>query len=106
MYKPRVLLLRSFDGYLTETVVTIALDTYREAALLKASTLAVKSLERMQLHDLYAIEAIDAQFVNQDQQLIDAGNGLNISPDLSQQEMLETTTMHKVVFAYLEHKYK
>ena len=104
-YKTRVLLLHYFYDYFTDTVVTIFLDKYRESDLLQARTLAVESLERMQLHDLYAIEAIDAQFVNQDQQLIDAGNGLNISPDLSQEEMLETTTMHKVVFAYLVHKY-
>ena len=62
-YKTRVLLLHYFYDYFTDTVVTIFLDKYRESDLLQARTLAVESLERMQLHDLYAIEAIDRKSV-------------------------------------------
>ncbi|MGL5683950.1 MAG: hypothetical protein ACRDDZ_13010 [Marinifilaceae bacterium] len=105
-YKTRVLLLHYFYDYFTDSVITIFLDKYRETDLLQARTLAAEAMQRMQLHDLYAIETIDAAFVNNDAQLIDAGNELTISPEITPQEMTEATTMHKVIFAYLAHKYK
>lgn len=105
-FKTRVLLLHFFYDYFTDALISVFLEKYRESDLLQARSLAIESLEQMRLADLYAIESIDRDFINSDQQLIDASNSIEIDPHLTQQQLADSQLMHKVIYAYLVQKYQ
>lgn len=105
-FKTRVLLLHYFYDYFTDAVISVFLEKYRKSELLQARSLAIESLEKMQLADLFTIEQLDRQFINNDRQLIDASNDIETNPNLSHEELVESGLMHKVIYAYLTQKYR
>ena len=71
-----------------------------------ARNLALESIARMQLSDLFYIEQHFGERIDRDEQLNDVFNAIEIAPNLSEEELKEADLMHKVLYAYLKVKYK
>ncbi len=103
-YKRRILLMHYFSDYFTDSVIDIFLKKYRAENSLQARNLAMECIEKMQLADINFLEEHQPEYINQDEQLIDACNRIETEPDLQEQE--EALLLHKILYAYLKAKYK
>ena len=74
--------------------------------LLQARSLAIECLEKMQLSDMFYLEENATDFIDGDEQLSDACNGIETDPRLSEEEKANAALLHKVLYAYLKAKYK
>lgn len=105
-YKNRLLLLHYFADYFTDAVIEVFLAAYREEHLLQARNLALECIDKMQLADMFHLEEHAPEFLEQDEQLVDACNAIEMSPDLPEEERLQASLLHQVLSAYLRAKYK
>lgn len=105
-YKRRLLLLHYFCDYFTDSIIEVFLSRYREENRLQARNLAIECLEKMQLADMFYLEENERDYINGDEQLTDACNGIVSNPDLSAEERENAILLHKVLYAYLKAKYK
>ncbi len=104
--KKRIILMHYFADYFTDSIIEVFLKKYRENDLLEARKLALESLERMQLFDLFFMEQHFGDRIDRDEQLADVSNGIELAPNLSDQELEEAQLMHRVLYAYLKTKYR
>jgi len=95
-----------FADYLTDCLIEVFLKKYRETNLLEARNLALESIAKMQLADIFYLEQHFNTQMDQDEQLNDICNTIEISPNLSEAELAEAQLMHKVLYTYLRIKYK
>lgn len=105
-YKRRLLLIHYFCDYFTDSIIEVFLPRYRQDNILQARSLAIECLEKMQLSDMYYLEENAADFIDGDEQISDACNGIETDPNLSDEEKQQATLLHKVLYAYLKAKYK
>ena len=56
--------------------------------------------------DIFYLEENATDFINGDEQLSDACNGIETNPSLSEEEKANAALLHKVLYAYLKAKYK
>lgn len=105
-YKRRLLLLHYFCDYFTDAIIEVFLSSYRKDNILQARNLALECLEKMQLSDMFYLEEQEPDFIENDEQLSDACNGISISPELPEAEKAEAALLHKVLYAYLKTKYR
>lgn len=105
-YKRRLLLLHYFSDFFTDAIIEIFLKKYRDENRLEARKLAIECLEKMQLADLFYLEENYPDYTDQDEQLGEACNTLEITPELSEEEQAQATLLHKILYAYLKVKYK
>ena len=106
LYKRRLLLLHYFCDYFTDSIIEIFLSKYRENNILQARNLAIECLEKMQLSDMFYLEENASDFIDGDEQLSDACNGIETDPRLSEEEKADAALLHQVLYAYLKAKYK
>lgn len=106
LLKKRILLLHYFCEYFTDAIIDIFLQNYRQDNILQARTLAIESIEKMQLSDVIYLEEHFKSFLDNDEQLTDACNDLEITVDWSEDLRKETHTLHRVMEAYLQIKHK
>ena len=106
LYKRRLLLLHYFCDYFTDSIIEVFLSKYREDNILQARSLAIECLEKMQLSDMFYLEENATDFIDGDEQLSDACNGIETDPRLSEEEKANAALLHKVLYAYLKAKYK
>ena len=102
--KKRIILMHYFADYFTDSMIEV--KKYRENNLLEARKLALESLERMQLFDILFMEQNFGNRIDRDEQLADVSNGIELAPNLSDQELEEAQLMHRVLYAYLKAKYR
>lgn len=105
-YKRRLLLLHYFCDYFTDSIIEVFLKKFRSDNPLQARNLAIECLEKMQLSDMFSLEEYAPEYLNGDEQLTDACNAIETSPDLPDNEKEEALLLHKVIHAYLKAKYK
>lgn len=105
-YKQRLLLLHYFCDYFTDSIIEVFLAAYRKEHLLQARNLAIECIEKMQLADMYYLEEHAPDFINRDEQITDACNAIETDADLPDDEKVNATLLHKVLYAYLRNKYK
>ena len=91
LYKRRLLLLHYFCDYFTDSIIEVFLSKYRED---------------MQLSDMFYPQENATDFIDGDEQLSDACNGIETDPRLSEEEKANAALLHKVLYAYLKAKYK
>lgn len=104
--KKRIILMHYFADYFTDSLIEVFLKKFRENNLLEARNLALESLERMQLSDIFFMEQNFGKQVDRDEQLTDVCNGITLAPNLSDQELSEAHIIHQVLYAYLKAKYR
>lgn len=104
--KKRIILMHYFADYFTDSIIEVFLKKYRENDLLEARKLALESLERMQLFDIFFMEQNFGDRIDRDEQLADVSNDIELAPNLSDQELEEAQLMHRVLYAYLKAKYR
>ena len=90
----------------TDSIIEVFLSKYREDNILQARSLAIECLEKMQLSDMFYLEENATDFIDGDEQLSDACNGIETDPRLSEEEKANAALLHKVLYAYLKAKYK
>lgn len=105
-YKRRLLLLHYFYDYFTDAVIEVFLTRYRDENRLQARNLAIECLKKMQLSDLYYLEENEPELVDNDEQINDVCNAIESGGELSESERAEAALLHKVLYAYLNVKYK
>lgn len=105
-YKRRLLLLHYFCDYFTDSIIQVFLAAYRKEHILQARNLALECIEKMQLADMFHIEEHAPDFIEHDEQIIDACNAIETDADLPDTERAEAALLHKVLYAYLKTKYK
>lgn len=105
-YKRRLLLLHYFCDYFTDSIIQIFLATYRKEHILQARNLALECIEKMQLADMFHLEEYAPDFIEHDEQIIDACNAIETDSDLPDSERAQAALLHKVLYAYLKAKYK
>lgn len=105
-YKRRLLLLHYFCDFFTDSIIEVFLSRYRAENILQARNLAIECLEKMQLSDMYYLEENEPEFIDGDEELSDACNGIETDPNLSEEERQNAALLHKVLYAYLRAKYK
>ena len=74
--KKRIILMHYFADYFTDSLIEVFLKKYRENNLLEARNLALESIERMQLFDIFLIEQNFDDRIDRDEQLTDVCNGI------------------------------
>ena len=89
-----------------DSIIEVFLSKYREDNILQARSLAIECLEKMQLSDMFYLEENATDFIDGDEQLSDACNGIETDPRLSEEEKANAALLHKVLYAYLKAKYK
>ena len=104
--KKRIILMHYFADYFTDSLIEVFLKRYRENNLLEARNLALESIERMQLFDIFLIEQNFDDRIDRDEQLTDVCNGIELAPNLTDEELTEAQLMHQVLYAYLKAKYR
>lgn len=104
--KKRIILMHYFADYLTDSLIEVFLKKYRESNLLDARNLALESIERMQLSDIFFMEQNFGERIDRDEQLTDVSNTIDLAPNLTDQELEEAQLMHRVLYAYLKAKYR
>lgn len=105
-YKRRLLLLHYFCDYFTDSIIQVFLAAYRKDHILQARNLALECIEKMQLADMFHLEEHAPDFIEHDEQIIDACNAIETDADLPDTERAEAALLHKVLYAYLKTKYK
>lgn len=105
-YKRRLLLLHYFCDYFTDSIIQVFLAAYRKDHILQARNLALECIEKMQLADMFHLEEHTPDFIEHDEQIIDACNAIETDADLPDTERAEAALLHKVLYAYLKTKYK
>ena len=60
----------------------------------------------MQLFDIFLIEQNFDDRIDRDEQLTDVCNGIELAPNLTDEELTEAQLMHQVLYAYLKAKYR
>jgi len=105
LFRSRILLLHFFNDYLLDTLVEIFLKKYRKENILLARNLADECLKKMQIVDVMFLEDHFGEFIDDDDQLSDVYASIDMPLNLNEKEMLEASTLHKVLFAYLKVKY-
>ena len=100
------ILMHYFADYFTDSLIEVFLKKYRENNLLEARNLALESIERMQLFDIFLIEQNFDDRIDRDEQLTDVCNGIELAPNLTDEELTEAQLMHQVLYAYLKAKYR
>ena len=105
-YKRRILLLHYFCDFFTDAIIEIFFSRFRESNRLQARALAIECLEKMQLADLFYLEEQNASYIDQNEELVDACNNIETSPNLSLEERSHARQMHQILYAYLKVKYK
>ena len=105
-YKRRLLLLHYFCDYFTDSIIQVFLTAYRKEHILQARNLALECIEKMQLADMFHLEEHAPDFIEHDEQIIDACNAIETDADLPDTERAEAALLHKVLYAYLKTKYK
>lgn len=105
-YKRRLLLLHYFCDYFTDSIIQVFLAAYRKEHILQARNLALECIEKMQLADMFHLEEHAPDFIEHDEQIIDACNAIETDADLPDTERAEAALLHKVLYAYLKTKYK
>ena len=65
-----------FCDYFTDSIIEVFLSKYREDNILQARSLAIECLEKMQLSDMFYLEENATDFIDGDEQLSDACNGI------------------------------
>ena len=105
-YKRRLLLLHYFCDYFTDSIIQVFLAAYRKEHILQARNLALECIEKMQLADMFHLEEHAPDFIEHDEQIIDACNAIETDADLPDTERTEAALLHKVLYAYLKTKYK
>jgi hypothetical protein len=106
LYKQRLLLLHYFGDNLTDAVITLFLEKYRTSHLLEARNLALACMEKMRIYDRMWLEEYFPGFIDTDEQLSDACDAFETDGDLSEEELKEAETLHRVLHAFLKSKYK
>ena len=81
--KKRIILMHYFADYFTDSLI-----------------------ERMQLFDIFLIEQNFDDRIDRDEQLTDVCNGIELAPNLTDEELTEAQLMHQVLYAYLKAKYR
>ena len=104
--KKRIILMHYFSDYFTDSLIEVFLKKYRENNLLEARNLALESIERMQLFDIFLIEQNFDDRIDRDEQLTDVCNDIELAPNLTDEELTEAQLMHQVLYAYLKAKYR
>ena len=104
--KKRIILMHYFADYFTDSMIEVFLKKYRADNLLEARKLALESLERMQLFDIFFMEQNFGNRIDRDEQLTDVSNDIELAPNLSDEELEEAGLMHRVLYAYLKMKYR
>ena len=104
--KKRIILMHYFADYFTDSLIEVFLKKYRENNLLEARNLALESIERMQLFDIFLLEQNFDDRIDRDEQLTDVCNGIELAPNLTDEELTEAQLMHQVLYAYLKAKYR
>lgn len=104
--KKRVILMHYFADYFTDSLIEVFLKKYRENNLLEARNLALESIERMQLFDIFFMEQNFGDRIDRDEQLTDVCNNIELAPNLTDEELTEAQLMHQVLYAYLKAKYR
>ena len=102
----RIILMHYFSDYFTDSLIEVFLKKYRENNLLEARNLALESIERMQLFDIFLIEQNFDDRIDRDEQLTDVCNDIELAPNLTDEELTEAQLMHQVLYAYLKAKYR
>ena len=102
LYKRRLLLLHYFCDYFTDSIIEAFVIPNAPAF----RSLAIECLEKMQLSDMFYLEENATDFIDGDEQLSDACNGIETDPRLSEEEKANAALLHKVLYAYLKAKYK
>ena len=105
-YKQRILLLHYFCDFFTDSIIHIFLERFQTTERLQARRLAIECIEKMQLADLFYLEESDATFIDQNEELVDACNGIETDPHLSPEEKTQAEQLHHILYAYLKVKYK
>ena len=105
-YKRRLLLLHYFCDYFTDSIIQVFLAAYSKEHILQARNLALECIEKMQLADMFHLEEHAPDFIEHDEQIIDACNAIETDADLPDTERAEAALLHKVLYAYLKTKYK
>ena len=77
-----------------------------DSTLNAARNLALESIERMQLFDIFLIEQNFDDRIDRDEQLTDVCNDIELAPNLTDEELTEAQLMHQVLYAYLKAKYR
>ena len=95
-----------FCDYFTDAIIEIFLNHFRETNRLQARALAIECIEKMQLIDLLYLEEKDASFIDKNEELVDACNGIATAPNLSLEEQKQAKQMHQILYAYLRVKYR
>ena len=101
-----IILMHYFSDYFTDSLIEVFLKKYRENNLLEARNLALESIERMQLFDIFLIEQNFDDRIDRDEQLTDVCNDIELAPNLTDEELTEAQLMHQVLYAYLKAKYR
>ena len=78
-----------FSDYFTDSLIEVFLKKYRENNLLEARNLALESIERMQLFDIFLIEQNFDDRIDRDEQLTDVCNDIELAPNLTDEELTE-----------------
>ena len=87
--KKRIILMHYFADYFTDSLIEVFLKKYRENNLLEARNLALESIERMQLFDIFLIEQNFDDRIDRDEQLTDVCNGIELAPNLTDEELMK-----------------
>lgn len=85
-YKRRLLLLHYFCDYFTDSIIQVFLAAYRKDHILQARNLALECIEKMQLADMFHLEEHTPDFIEHDEQIIDACNAIETDADLPDTE--------------------
>lgn len=95
-----------FADYLTDSLIEVFLKKFRKDNILEARNLALESIERMQLFDIFTMEQNFGDRIDQDEHLTDISNDIELAPNLTDEELAEAQLMHQVLYAYLKTKYR
>lgn len=104
--KKRISLMHYFADYLTDSLIEVFLKKFRKDNILEARNLALESIERMQLFDIFTMEQNFGDRIDQDEHLTDISNDIELAPNLTDEELAEAQLMHQVLYAYLKTKYR
>lgn len=103
--RKRILLLRYFADFLTDSLIEVFLKKFRENNLLEARSLALDRLAHMQLADMYFLEQRYGSRVNEDDGINEACNTVPLAALPTEEELADATLMMRVLAAYLRVKY-
>ena len=100
--KKRIILMHYFADYFTDSLIEVFLKKYRENNLLEARNLALESIERMQLFDIFLIEHNMDVVMN----ICTDITVLNFGAKIAEGSPYDIQNNDEVIKAYLGDKYK